>query len=136
VLRPHPRDVELDTLGHPWDERFHAGSRSKIKSGEWRRKKGVKKDDVVKHFAENGTISSSTDAVVPPTPPLAPPPPPTNGEVTWEAVVQAFAARSAKYTQEQIQAALRAAIIEPTSLHQSPAQYAAAIVALDAACPI
>lgn len=33
--------VELDKNGLPWDERIHAGTKTKIKSGEWKAKKGV-----------------------------------------------------------------------------------------------
>lgn len=33
--------VELDSKGLPWDERIHAGTKTKIKSGEWKAKKGV-----------------------------------------------------------------------------------------------
>lgn len=132
---PPPSDVELDSLGHPWDERFHAGSKGKLKSGEWRRKKGVKKDDVVEALGSKSPESHTSP--IPPTPPLAPPPPaPTNGAVTWETVVQAFGARSEKYTQDQIQAVLRAAVIEPTTLYQHPEQYAGAIAALEASCPV
>lgn len=33
--------VELDSKGLPWDERIHAGTKSKLKSGEWKAKKQV-----------------------------------------------------------------------------------------------
>lgn len=33
--------VELDKNGLPWDERIHAGTKSKLKSGEWKAKKQV-----------------------------------------------------------------------------------------------
>lgn len=133
-------NVEVDALGHPWDKEVHAGSHKKIKDGSWRRKKGKKAADVLAHFAAVG-VAGPPASVVPPTPPLAPVPPAAaapgaNGAVTWEHVVQAFQARSSKYTQEQIQGALRSAIIEPTTLHVNPDQYAAAIAALDAQCPM
>lgn len=33
--------VELDSKGLPWDERIHAGTKTKLKSGEWKAKKQV-----------------------------------------------------------------------------------------------
>ncbi len=33
--------VELDKNGLPWDERIHAGTKTKLKSGEWKAKKSV-----------------------------------------------------------------------------------------------
>ena len=33
--------VELDKTGLPWDERIHASTKSKLKSGEWKEKRGV-----------------------------------------------------------------------------------------------
>ena len=33
--------VELDKNGLPWDERIHAGTKTKLKSGEWKAKKQV-----------------------------------------------------------------------------------------------
>ncbi len=129
------RAPELDSARHSWDERFHVKSKSKIKDGTWRRKRGVTQEEVVVALASNVPEGASED-VVPPTPPLAPTPPAANGEVTWEGVVEAFQARAQKYTQDQIQAALRSAVIEPTTLFQFPDQYAAAVAALDAQCPM
>jgi len=34
-------DVELDVKGFPWDERIHASTKSKVISGEWKKKRGV-----------------------------------------------------------------------------------------------
>ncbi len=33
--------VELDSKGLPWDDRIHAGTKSKIAKGEWKAKRGV-----------------------------------------------------------------------------------------------
>ncbi len=130
---------ELDSAGRPWDERFHAKTKNKIKDGTWRRKRGITQKDVEDALPSSVPDEASTGAstgVVPPTPPLAPVPPAANGGVTWETVVEVFQMRAKKYTQEQIRAALRAAVIEPTTLHGNPEQYAAAVAALEAQCPM
>lgn len=44
--------VELDSKGLPWDERIHAGTKTKIKSGEWKAKKGVEAATVAQVEAE------------------------------------------------------------------------------------
>lgn len=44
--------VELDKNGLPWDERIHAGTKTKIKSGEWKAKKGVEAATVAQVEAE------------------------------------------------------------------------------------
>lgn len=38
---PPAPGVELDKNGLPWDERIHAGTKTKIKDGSWKAKKGV-----------------------------------------------------------------------------------------------
>ncbi len=133
---PVTPSVEVDSVGRPWDERFHAKTRNKIKDGTWRRKRGVSQEDVEKALPKVVPSSEAAAGVVPPTSPLAPVPPVGDGAVTWEQVVEAFQGRAQKYTQEQIQAALRSAVIEPTTLHDNPDQYAAAVAAMDVACPM
>jgi len=139
--------VELDAVGQPWDARFHAASRGTTKDGRWRRKRGVKVEDV---DAALGGPKAPEGAPPPPPPPppaasaappppaAAPPPAPAaNGAATtWEAVAAAIAARAARYTQEQVAGALRASLIEPSTLFGNEAQYASAIAALDAQCPL
>lgn len=126
--------VELDSAGRPWDKKFHTKTRSKIKDGTWRRKRGISQEEVEKALPSRTPPSSS--GVVPPTPPLAPVPPESNGEVTWEKVTEAFQVRAKKYTQEQLQNALRSVMIEPTTLFQFPEQYGTAVATLDTQCPI
>lgn len=39
--------VELDTDGLPWDERIHAGTKTKTQSGHWKAKKGLNDEAMV-----------------------------------------------------------------------------------------
>jgi len=39
--------VDVDAAGYPWDERIHAGTKTKKTNGEWKLRKGVDKDLVV-----------------------------------------------------------------------------------------
>jgi hypothetical protein len=137
-------NVDLDTAGHPWDARFHAKSKKKIQDGTWRRKKGVPQDEVVAAFAREGVLVASL-GVVPPTPPLAPLPPPPGAVVgassaTFKDVTEAFNSRSQKYTHAELQAALRANWIEPTTLYEPGVEvsesYARAIQVLNSVCPM
>ena len=69
--------VELDSKGLPWDERIHAGTKTKIKSGEWKAKKGVEAATVAQVETElrarvAGNVASPVVPTVP-TPPLASP---------------------------------------------------------------
>jgi pyruvate/2-oxoglutarate dehydrogenase complex dihydrolipoamide acyltransferase (E2) component len=137
-------EVAVDGAGRPWDERFHAKSKNKIKDGTWRRKRGVSQEEVDAAMPVSAP-AASVDAPPPPPPPPAPatvgapPPPPapaSNGEVAWDTVSAALTARAAKYTQDQVRAVLHGALIEPTTLFATPGQYAAAIAALEAGCPL
>lgn len=66
--------VELDSKGLPWDERIHAGTKTKIKSGEWKAKKGVDDALVSQVEAELRARLAATPAAaaVPPAPAAAP----------------------------------------------------------------
>ena len=70
--------VELDKNGLPWDERIHAGTKTKLKSGEWKAKKQVAPELVASVEAElrarmaAGNVASPVAPTVP-TPPLASP---------------------------------------------------------------
>ena len=70
--------VELDKNGLPWDERIHAGTKTKLKSGEWKAKKQVDSALVAQVEAElrarmtAGNVASPVAPTVP-TPPLASP---------------------------------------------------------------
>lgn len=137
-------EVPLDSAGHRWTEKYHAGSKAKTKDGMWRRKKGVKKADVMEALADE-RLPPPASTPTPPTPPLAPPPPPPtetapppppNGAVTWQDVATAFADRASKYTQDQLQTVLRSAMIEPTTLYGNDAQYPTAIKVLNEQCPL
>ena len=70
--------VELDKNGLPWDERIHAGTKTKLVSGEWKAKRGVESALVAQVEAElrarmaAGNVASPVAPTVP-TPPLASP---------------------------------------------------------------
>ena len=70
--------VELDKNGLPWDERIHAGTKTKLKSGEWKAKKSVDPALVASVEAElrarmaAGNVASPVAPTVP-APPLASP---------------------------------------------------------------
>lgn len=122
--------VELDSAGFPWDATLHAASRKKIADGTWRRKRGVKPEDVAAHFASRG--------VAPPPPADVPPPPPPPaaeaGAPTWDDVMAALQRANQSATPDQVKAALAVAGIDSVKLVSSPDQYAAAIEALGALC--
>jgi len=56
--------VELDSKGLPWDERIHAGTKSKLKSGEWKAKKQVEAALVAQVEAELRTRGAASPALV------------------------------------------------------------------------
>lgn len=56
--------VELDSKGLPWDERIHAGTKSKLKSGEWKAKKQVHPALVASVEAELRARAAATPAPV------------------------------------------------------------------------
>ena len=70
--------VELDKNGLPWDERIHAFTKTKLKSGEWKARKQVAPELVASVEAElrarmaAGNVASPVAPTVP-TPPLASP---------------------------------------------------------------
>lgn len=56
--------VELDKNGLPWDERIHAGTKTKLKSGEWKAKKSVDPALVASVEAELRARMAATPAPV------------------------------------------------------------------------
>lgn len=81
--------VKLDSDGLPWDHRIHASSKKTLKSGQWRKKRGIEDDLVAEVEAELRAAIAAPDAPAPPPPPAAdeqtaaapPPPPPAADEV-------------------------------------------------------
>lgn len=61
---PPASNVELDKNGLPWDERIHASTKTKIKSGEWKAKKGVDAALVPQIEAELRARVAATPAAV------------------------------------------------------------------------
>lgn len=57
--------VELDKNGLPWDERIHAGTKTKLKSGEWKAKKQVDAASVAQVETELRARGAATPAAVP-----------------------------------------------------------------------
>jgi len=56
--------VELDKTGLPWDERIHASTKSKLKSGEWKEKRGVDPALIASVTAELRAIPTGAPAPV------------------------------------------------------------------------
>jgi hypothetical protein len=81
-----PPGPELDSAGRPWNAEIHAGSKTKIGNGTWRRKPGVSAERVVEVEAEQDRVAGLTPKT-PPAPPVPPaddstppPPPPPEDE--------------------------------------------------------
>lgn len=65
--------VELDSKGLPWDERIHAGTKTKLKSGEWKAKKQVEAALVAQVEAElRARVAASPAVPAVPAAPVAP----------------------------------------------------------------
>ena len=125
--------VELDSKGLPWDERIHAGSKGKLKDGNWRAKKEIDPATVAAVEAElyarvaaSLTQGPNGGVMVPANIPLSP-------EI--EAVIlggTAPAASSDPTTFEQlmprITAAVTAGIIAPTAVGAACAAHGVASV--------
>ena len=65
---------ELDSRDMPWDARIHAGTKTKISDGSWKKKKGVDKDVVEQVEAELINLMSIPSATTEPEPVVIPPP--------------------------------------------------------------
>ena len=64
--------VELNKNGLPWDERIHAGTKTKLKSGEWKAKKQVDPALVAQVEAELRARVAASPAPAVPAAPVAP----------------------------------------------------------------
>jgi len=51
-IAPSVATVETDARGLPWDERIHAGTKTKMANGEWKKRRGVDTNTVVSVEAE------------------------------------------------------------------------------------
>lgn len=67
--------VELDSDGLPWDARIHAETRSKVKAGSWKRKRGVDESVVAEVEAQLRAVLGVPVPVELGNVPLPPPPP-------------------------------------------------------------
>ncbi len=68
--------VETDSDGLPWDHRIHASTKTKTKSGQWKKRRGVDDEEFDRIVTE---LKQTMDAGKPNADPLssiAPPPPP------------------------------------------------------------
>lgn len=118
---PNTSDAsELDSAGHPWDERIHSAGRTRTADGTWRKKKGVDLTLVDQVIAEL-TGSTEPEADTPPpvpeaedTPPPVPaaepeaedtPPPVVTEEAVTPAACFKFVTEN-KIKPDQIEAAL------------------------------
>jgi len=117
--------ADLDTNGLPWDERIHAGSKTKDVKGYWKYKRGVDRDVLVPEVEaelkdRNGAAWDAVDAdsnaqpgapvgeivdasVTPPAPP-APLAAPSSEITTFAQLVTAITAKS--ITEEKVKEAL------------------------------
>lgn len=86
---PPVNGVELDSEGLPWDARIHSGSKAKVASGAWKKRKGVDPAEFDAVVAELKAVMSAPAAPSEPNPAqafggseqpanttIAPPPPP------------------------------------------------------------
>lgn len=139
--------VELDSKGLPWDERIHAGTKTKLKSGEWKAKKQVEAALVAQVEAELRARVAASPAVpavpavdpaavfggaapgVPPAPaiPTAPPVAPLAPAAT---VAPSVSADPTTFEQlmPRITAAVTAGIMPPTAVGAACAAHGVASV--------
>lgn len=151
---------KLDSAGNPWNVELHAKSKTKVKDGTWRKRRGVTQEQVVAFYAARaaGTPPSpgtppvgaqtpvpgtGAGAAPPPPPPPAgafPPPPPPAGagpaNVTWDVVMKAISDRALKYDMAVVQAAFEGAGINRLELPSRPDLYALAVSTLETRCPL
>lgn len=123
--------VELDANGIPWDERIHASTRSTLKNGTWKLKRGV--DEALVKQVESELLGEDvpavSDAVAPP-PPQAATPAPAPAETEAEDVPATFSEFIAAYmskgfTNDQIAVAVQKAGLETvTALNSDPSKIA------------
>jgi len=92
---PPPANVDLDADGLPWDERIHSRGKTKTKSGQWRKLRGVEPELVA-------SVEDELHALMvvgpPPVPPVAPEsaPPVTPETVTYGDLMQKITAGTVK----------------------------------------
>lgn len=62
---PEVMDTELDAAGFPWDNRIHAGTKTKTVDGCWKRKRGISEELVGQVQAEfkNGGVTEAIATV-------------------------------------------------------------------------
>lgn len=137
--------VELDKNGLPWDERIHAGTKTKLKGGEWKAKKNVEAALVASVEAELRARMAATPAPVaavdpaavfgaavpgvPPAPviPTAPPVAPLAPAATVAPLASADPA-TFEQLMPRITAAVTAGIMPPTAVGGACAAHGVASV--------
>ena len=110
---PATEGVELDKNGIPWDERIHAGTKTKTAKGVWKRKKGVDDDtfNSVTTQLKAAVTNGDTPAPEPEEDNTAAPPPPAPEEPEPELL---YITSSGNFTrQELIDAGWTDNLIEP-----------------------
>lgn len=137
--------VELDKNGLPWDERIHAGTKTKLKGGEWKAKKNVEAALVVQVEAELRARMAATPAAVPavdpaavfgaaapgvPPAPVIPTAPPVAPLAPAATVAPSVSADPATFEQlmPRITAAVTAGIMPPTAVGAACAAHGVASV--------
>lgn len=69
---------ELDVTGLPWDERIHAGTKTKTAAGNWKKRKGTDESTITAVEGElraRASVQTAPGVVPPPTAPVVTPPP-------------------------------------------------------------
>ena len=109
LVIPSPADVhpsqgaELDKAGFPWNERIHAGGKTKNANGTWRKRRGISDELITEVEAELRALMAipspapiAAAPVVPPPPgsdaPAAVPPPPVDLRAQFVALVHKITA--------------------------------------------
>lgn len=140
---------KLDSAGHIWNAALHAKSKTKVKDGTWRKKRGVTQEEIDGFYAARPSAAVVPPTPIPappvdttPTPPVdVPPAPPVDvplaaNSVAWETVMAVFQARAAKYDNDVLRAALVEVGIDPVELPRHPEQFALALSTLESKCPM
>ena len=85
---PAANAPEVDANGDVWDGRIHSGGKNILKSGLWRKKKGVGQDEYDAVIAENRAVGTppmpAGDETPPPAASAPTPPPAASAPVTFQ----------------------------------------------------
>lgn len=110
---PVATTAELDDNGVPWDERYHAGTKTKNKNGTWKSRRGMTDAEKDEAEAYEESFSGSEPATpaapaapVAPTPPAAPVAPAAPAPVSFEELTAGFTEVIGRIGQDALMAQL------------------------------